>query len=55
MNDLACFKGPCREAVYDVIHVADFRSKRHFGQKSSDYVTNKYNLHLSFEFFCLSV
>ena len=30
-----------KKALSDVIHMADFRSKRHFGPKSSDYTMNK--------------
>ena len=39
-------------ALYDVIHMADFRSKRHFGPKQPDYVMNKLTIHGVLELFC---
>lgn len=32
-------------ALYDVIHMADYRMKRHYDPKSSDYVMNKFTIH----------
>ena len=36
---------PIKEALYNVIHMADFRSKRHFGPNSPDYTMNKFTMH----------
>lgn len=39
-------------ALYDVIHMADYRMKRHYDPKSSDYVMNKFTIHWLLAFFC---
>ena len=43
------------QALYNVIHMADFRSKRNFGPKSSEYVMNKFTIHRLLEHFCKPV
>ena len=40
-----------KEALYDVKHMADFRSTRHFGPKSSYYTMNKFTMHRLLELF----
>ena len=44
-----------KEALYGVIHMADFHSKRHFGPKPPDYVMNKLTIHRVLELFCKRV
>ena len=44
-----------KEALYDVIRMADFRAKRHFGPKPPDYVINKLTIHRELELFCKRV
>ena len=44
-----------KEALYDVILMDDFRSKRHFGPKPPDYVMNKLTKHRVLELFCKRV
>ena len=44
-----------KEALYNVIHMADFRSKRHFDPKPPDYVMNKLTIHRVLELFCKRV
>ena len=41
-----------KEALYDVIHMADFRSKRRFDPKPPHYVMNKLTIHRVLELFC---
>ena len=40
---------------YDVIHMAGFRLKRHFGPKLSNYAMNKFTMHRELELFCKTV